>query len=582
MPRVEEKYARLERQAWRDAFQNAATALVTTTIIPHERNDRPRRECPCCGRTDVHELGRIADLAFLVDRVSGERKNRWQLHDVEAFDDMANEAMPWGTPGVDVWHIPIIYRCAEDQVDVLQDDESEVVLLTGGWRSGKTFLGDAKWSRAWAKRGRRGATFVLLAPALMRTWKNMRKIFFGKENDPPILPTHEGVPLLASGFPEKHTSQHMHFEWIDGSRAELYHAGQGGAGHLEGDDWECVEYDEPARVRHSDAFDVARSRVAQARGQVIMSTVPDDDGWWIYDKIVQPIEQGRAKHSRMVTLSTFDNVFFPLENAKRLEENETDPKVIEEKIHGRWTAKGAFAYADVWDGHHVVDTNSHDPKAWGFKDDCTHAATSWLWKGGVSYIAGADSNWEPQTCALGKIFGDIEHPSTWALCWLAEFTIDGDTEQAARHLAAIEGGRYRGRVGLVTDASMHHNANYHGGHANRSNDAAEYRKLGFKTTAPIVVDGTHKSNPDVLEGRKLVRIMLRADKMLFSEVGCPNLILAMQKVPNRPKRHSDAGTRLDRMIYNFDDVVRYPSWKFFSKRLLPAPPVTTVQTATRR
>ncbi len=581
MPRIEDYQRRVERENWREAFTSAATALVTTTIIPHERNDRPGRECPCCGRTDAHELGRIADLAFLVDRASGVRKNRWMLHDVEGFDEIAREAKPWGTDAAEVWHADIVYRCTEGQVDILQDDTSETILLTGGWRSGKTFLGDSKWTRSWAKFGGRGEIFWLLAPALMRTWKNMRKIFFGKESDPPILPAIEGVPLLASGFPEKHTSSHMHFTFIDGSRAELYHAGHGGGGHLEGDDVRCVQFDEAARVRDSDAFDVCRSRVAQSRGQLILSTVPDDDGAWIYDKIVQPIEQGKSKHSRMIAISSYDNVFVPRENIQRLEENESDPKVIEEKIYGRWTMKSAFAYAENWDGHHVIDTNSHKPADWGFPADVTRLATKWLWKDGVDYVGGADSNWSPQTAIIGKIFGDPEHPLTWTLCWLDELVMDGDSEQAAKALASMHDGKFRGRTGLVCDGNMFRDANYHGGHANQSNDAAEYKRLGFRVTPPIRTDGTKTSNPKVLEARKLVRIMFRTDKMLISEVGCPHLLHALPKVPNRDKEPNEAGTRMDREIYNMDDCVRYTAWKFFSKRLLPAPPPLQIAKATR-
>jgi hypothetical protein len=65
--------------------------------------------------------------------------------------------------------------------------------------------------------------------------------------------------------------------------------------------------------------------------------------------------------------------------------------------------------------------------------------------------------------------------------------------------------------------------------------------------------------------------MLRENKLLFSEVGCPSLIAALPKVPSRPKAPGDAGTYMDRKVYNFDDSLRYVCWKFFSKRLLPKP-----------
>jgi hypothetical protein len=151
--------------------------------------------------------------------------------------------------------------------------------------------------------------------------------------------------------------------------------------------------------------------------------------------------------------------------------------------------------------------------------------------------------------------------------------MDGDSEMAAKKLAGLHGGRYRGRTGLIPDGNMFRDANYHGGSSTHSNDAAEYKRLGFRVAPPIRTDGTKASNPNVLEARKLVRIMLREDKLLFSEVGCPSLVAVIPKVPSRPKAPGDAGTYMDRKVYNLDDSLRYVAWKFFSKRLLPkAPP----------
>ncbi|MBK6920554.1 MAG: hypothetical protein IPH07_24350 [Deltaproteobacteria bacterium] len=581
MPRIDQIYAHEERALYRRTFGAASHALVTTTIIPHERNDVPGRTCPCCGSETARELGRVDDLAVLINRQTGARNNRWDQHTgdgtLELFDSKATLAQPWGTADALVWQAPIIYRCTESQVDALTDDHSEVILFTGGWRSGKTFLSDMWWTRGWVKFGGRGEIFWLVSPALMRTWKNMRKIFFGKESDPPLLPTYvtpggARVPILASSFPEKHTSSHMHFNWLDGSRGELYHAGHGHGGHLEGDDVRRVQFDEAARVREKDAFEVLRGRVAQSLGALGLATVPDDEGPWIYDEIVQPIEQKTptAANMRMVVFDSYDNVFVAREAIERLEAGTNDPKTRAEKIRGQWQRGNAFAYGDTWSQSLIVDTNSHDPEAWGFRADVTKIATKvLLGTEGCSYIAGADSNWSPQTCIVGKIFGDPEHPRTWALCWLDEIVLDGDSEMAARALAEKDGGRYRGRTLVVCDANMFRNSQYHGGHSTQSNDAAEYKRLGFRTKAPITVDGTKHSNPNVLEARKLVRIMQREGVMLFSAVGCPQLVQAMPKVPSRVKAHAEAGSRMDRQVYNFDDSLRYPAWRLFQKRWLP-------------
>lgn len=581
MPRIDQIYAHEERASFRRAFGTASHALVSTTIIPHERNDVPGRTCPCCGSESARELGRIDDLAVLINRQTGQRHNRWKQESGDGslalFDSKAALAQPWGTPDSLVWQAPIVYRCTESQVDVLTDDTSEVILFTGGWRSGKTFLSDMWWTRGWVKFGGRGEIFWLVSPARERTFKNMRKIFFGKESDPALLPMFKDpdgvrVPMLAADFPEKATSTNLHFPMLDGSRVELYHAGHGHGGHLEGDDVRRVQFDEAARVREKDAYEVLRGRVAQSGGGLGLATVPDDEGAWIYDEIVQPVEQHSptASRKRVVVFSSFDNVFIERAKIEALAAGTPDPKTYAEKILGQWTRGSAFAYGDTWRDELIVDTNSHDAEAWGFKADVTKTATAAILGGaGCSYIAGADSNWSPQTVVVGKIFGDPEHPRTWTLCWLDEIVLDGDTEMAAKALAEKDAGRYRGRTMIVCDASMFRNSQYHGGHASQSNDAAEYKRLGFKVKAPITVDGIKHSSPNVLESRKLVRIMQRERVMLWSRYGCPRLVTAMPKVPSRPKAHADAGTRLDREIYNLDDALRYPAWRVFQKRWLP-------------
>lgn len=566
-------------------FRGAPLTLVTSTIIPHEKNDRPGRECPCCGSTNAWGLGRVDDLSVLINRHNGRRTNRWDQSvadgTLKTYDSLAAQATEWGGPS-NVWHAPIVYRCTEKQVEALTDDTSEVVLFTGGWRSGKTYLGDSWWTRGWLRYGGRGEIFWLVSPSLLQSFKNMRKIFFGKASDAPLLPAHEGVPMLAHSFPDKHTSAHMHFPMLDGSIIELRHAGTGGAGRLEGDDVRRIHIDEAARIRDPEAYQVCRSRVAQSMGAVGMSTVPDDDGGWIYDEIVAPCEQGTGKRMRLVTISSYDNPFLHPDAIARLEAGTTDPRTIEEKIHGRWTRGGAYAYGDVWGEALQIDTASIDPAAWGFRDDCTRMATRALWgPDGVDFIGGCDSNWSPQTVVVGKVFGEIDHPSTWVFCAVDELTLDGDSEMAAKALAHLRGGRYKGRTGLIPDGNMFRDANHHGGHANQSNDAAEYKRLGFRVAPPIRVGGTRASNPAVLESRKLVRIMMRSHKLLVSSVTCPQLCYALSRVPNRDKAHSESGSYIDRRVYNMDDSLRYVCWRFFSKRLLPTAPPPSIGVAGR-
>lgn len=578
MPRVDQLYAHAERDYLRKKFGGARGVLVTTEFAVHERNDRPGRVCHCCGHPESWCVGRFQDLAVFIDIADGTRRNRWQLSaDGQAeFDELAGEAKPWGTAGAEVWHAPIVYRCSEDAVEQICDDTSETILWSGGWRSSKTHRMGSWWSRGWVKYGGMGETFWLLAPGLARAFKLMRKIFVGKASNPAILPLHEGEPMLAFGLPEAHTSAHLNFPMLDGSLVEIYHAGRGGGANLEGEDVRRAGLDEGARVKGGEAYQVLRGRVAQHGGQVGIASVPDDEGAWLYDDVVAQFEQHGDKpdyhHTRVYTVSAFDNIWIPEENIRRMEAGTTDPKVKTEKIHGLWTRKGLYAYGDAWlEDEFCRDIGSHEPSAWGFEHDLTTQIARPIWglrgEEKASYVGAADSNWDPQTTILGRVFGDRDKPDTWTLVLLAEQVLEGDSDTAARELVAKEGGKYQGAC-LVPDGTMFHDSHYHGPRANKTNDAQQYKRHGFRVVPPMRAQGG-EFNPSVLESRKLNRIMMRARRILVSSTGCPMLMHALTKVPNRPKRKGDAHTYLDKRIYNFDDCVRYIVWRLFSKRELP-------------
>lgn len=582
MPRFTQLAAHVEEARLRERFEGARVALVTTQFAVHERNDRHGRECPCCGHTDAWNLGTFDDLAVQIDLADGTRRNRWELsaNGQEAFDDLAASAAPWGTPGADIWHAPIVYRCSEDAVAQICDDVSETIYWSGGWRSSKTHRMCSWWSRGWVKYGGMGETFWLLAPGLARAFKLMLKIFVGKSSNPAVLPLHDGRPMLVAGdLPVAHTATHLNHRMIDGSIVELYHAGRGGGANLEGDDVRRAALDEAARVRGGDAYQVLRGRVAQNLGKggaVGMASVPDDEGAWLYDDVVQPFEQHGHRpdyhHTKVYTVSAFDNIWIPMETIQRMSDGTTDPKVKAEKIEGQWTRRGLYAYGDVWiEDEFARDIASHEPAAWGFTHDVTSQVCRPLWglkpTDRVPYVGAVDSNWDPQTALLGRVFGDPNDPSTWTLVFLAEQIIEGDSRTAAEELAAKDGGRYRESC-LVPDGTMFHDSHFHGTRAKNSNDAAEYKRAGFRVRPPMRAKGEEYS-PPVLESRGVVREMMRQRRTFVSTIGAPSLAHAITKVPSRPKRQSDSNTYLDKRIYNCDDCLRYLEWRLFSKRVLP-------------
>lgn len=582
MPRVNQLYAAAEKQYLREAFEGAPVALVTTTFAVHERNDRPGRECPCCGNVDAWCIGRFEDLAMMVDLRDGTRRNRWAMSEEgrAAFDALADTASPWGTPGAEVWHAPIVYRCSEDAVEQICDDVSETIYWSGGWRSSKTHRMCSWWTRGWVKYGGAGETFWLLAPGLARAFKLMLKIFVGKSSNPAILPLHDGRPMLVAGsLPEQYTAAHLNHRMIDGSQVEIYHAGRGGGANLEGDDVRRIALDEAARVRGGEAYQVMRGRVAQNLGQggaVGMASVPDDEGAWLYDDVVQPFEQHGHRsdyhHTRVYTVSAYDNIWIPRSKIEAMDAGTTDPKVKLEKIEGRWTRQGLYAYGDVWvEDEMARDIASHEPAAWGFTHDVTSQVCRPLWglkpTEKVPYAGAVDSNWDPQTAQLARVFGDPNDPETWTLVFLAEQIMEGDSRTAAEALAEKDNGRYRDSC-LVPDGTMFHDSHYHGPKAKNSNDAAEYKRAGFRVRPPMRAKGEEYS-PPIAESRGVVRELMRDGRILVSTFGAPSLAHAITKVPKREKRHSDSNTYLDKRIYNCDDCLRYLAWRLFSKRVLP-------------
>jgi hypothetical protein len=191
-------------------------------------------------------------------------------------------------------------------------------------------------------------------------------------------------------------------------------------------------------------------------------------------------------------------------------------------------------------------------------------------KGG-DYIIGVDFNWDPQTRVAFKVFGDQQKPETWTLVAMDE-TISKrcDALKAARIYAKEHNGRYKGSVAICDKAGFYNTHSY-GGKVSENNDAFYYAKEGFRVVAPIhTKDKTRKrktnySNPGVTESRTLVRELLRQGRLVINAGSCPELVNMFGKAPNRRKKDKDAGTYLDRRVYNLEDALRYVVWRVFAK-----------------
>lgn len=591
MPRVDQVYAREERAYLQRMLSGPRFLYVTTEIQVHERNDVPGRECPCCGSEDAWSVGTEHDLDVLVDTSRRSRRNAWAIMEPEGrarFEAFAKRATPLERAGPeDVGHVPIVYRCAEDRVDELRDDSTETIYWSGGWRSGKTFQLDQWWTRGWMKFGGQGVLFWLVGPELRHAWKMMRKIFYGRpgaeggRSTPSILPTTrdretgEPMPILANGLPEKHTSSDMAFSWIDGSRTELYHTRT--LGQLEGDDVQRIAMDEVTRMKTGDAYKICRGRVTQCGGQVGLASVPDDDGEWVFTDVVSPFEAGTAKHKLVLYYSTHANVWLSPENAQRLEDGETDPIVVEQKIKGLWARHGAFEYSEVWgDGEaHCEEILSHEAAAWGFGTDITADLVRQLFGRPAAYIGARDFNFVPQTGLMAKVFGELADWKTWHVVVVDEFVLRrADARMAAAQNSKARDGLYN-RAGLFCDANAFWDGHRYGGHASKTSDAFEFEQFGFqvqppaRTTKGKRAKGDQARNPEIPASRRLVRQLLHEKRLHFAKGGCPLAIKAMPRVPYGRKPRNKSHTALDAQIWNIDDALRYLVWPLLGKQMVP-------------
>lgn len=590
MPRRDQIKAHEERDFLAKTLSGPRFALVTTEFAIHERNDVQVSE----DRWEAHprEIAREDDLAFIVDLWRQKRVNGWEIMTPsgrERFDELVAAARAWGTAGADVVHVPIVFTCTEDSIEQIRDDRTETKYFSGGWRSSKTYRLDQWLLRGWARFGAQGRLFWLVGPERKHAFRMMQKLFLGRKGTPSIAPSYKdeaGQPrsMLAPVLPASFSVPDASFPMIDGARVELYHTKTVSA--LEGEDVQRIAMDEAVRMKSADAYKICRGRVTQCGGQVGLASVPDDDGAWVFDEIVAPVEAGTAPHKVVHFVSTYDNVWLPEANAKRLEEGETDPVVRDQKIHGKWTRAGLYAYSDVFHASEIVlEELAHDHDAWGFEHDVTGQWTREAFGRSVGYTGAADFNFRPQTDLLARIFArDRKDWRTWHLVFLFEQVLQrADARQAAAALRDRDGGVYQGAA-LVGDCNAFWDGHRYGGVASKTSDAFEFTSRGFLMVSPIVTPpkktahgfggGAEGRNPEISASRRLVRQLLHERRILVSAGGCPLLARALPRVPHGGKPKSAANTSLDQQIYNLDDCVRYLAWKVFGDRMVPQKPTT--------
>lgn len=624
MPRFAAISAHREREELLAKLARPTILRVRTEFLVHRRNDVPGRVCPCCGSETAWLVARQPDLEVLIAPRKQWRRNAWEImteSDRSKFEGLAGEAQPWGTKAARVWDVPIRYTCGESQLEQLLDDETMVMLWSGGWRSMKSHTCAQWWSRGWVKHGSQGELFWLAGPQEITAFRLMERIFYGRgegddgsrKRSPSVLPcyqdedTHKVLSMVADGLPEKVGKRDPSFHFVDGSKVELRHAMSDAA--LEGDDVRRIMGDELVRWRSSSSFKICLGRVTQCGGQFGGATVPDDQGDWVYDEIVGPFEQGTAKGKRVFTMPTYElapggdaladeptqlgNLWLARDKAERLLEQCGDEKTRKEKFGGQWVRSGLFAYVGHYDpGRHDIDAIGHMPEVWGFTHDVTAQAARGLFKGkSADYLGARDFNERPQTGLVAKVFtNDPRNRESWVMVILDEHLDSGDARKAAMSFAKrFRSGKYAG-AGLVCDCNGFWDGHRYGGRPSKTTDAFEFEAQGFLVRPSLYTPpatpkekaaaaakgrkarGGEPKNPGLSDSKKLVRKLFESNRILI-DTCCMKLRAALPRVPYGEKPKSKANTAHDRQIFNFDDCLRYLAWALFAEEL-PQPKKT--------
>jgi hypothetical protein len=608
VPRFAKITAANERAELRERISQPALLRVHTEFRIHVRNDVPGRECPCCGSAHAWSIGSENDLEVLVSPRRQQRRNAWQIMTPdgrEAFREYADAAQPWGTAGAEVWDVPIVYTCGEQQVEQIRDDETMTLLWSGGWRSMKSHTCAQWWSRGWVRFGSQGELFWLMGPQEITAFRLMERIYYGRgrgedgkpKRSPSIFPcypdpeTGEPRSMVASGLPRKVGQRDPAFLHCDGAKIEIRHAMADAA--LEGDDVRRIMGDEAVRWRSVTSYQIALGRVTQCGGQVGLATVPDDTGEWVYDEVVAPFEQKQPGSRRVFTLPTSGNLWLAPAAAARLEAQCIDATTKAQKIDGEWTREGMFAWANEFRAdRHVLDVVGHRAEDWGFAHDVTEQVVRWLFGGKTAPYGGTrDFNFIPQSGLLWRVFAmDRRDRKTWTLVILDEHVEKGDARKGARSLTTFRGGKYVGAA-LICDRNGFWDGHIYGGRPSKTSDAWEFEAQGFLVRPPLwtpkttgkdgKVHGGKAENPGDGDSKKVVRKLLAEDRLLIDS-NCVKLAAAIPRVPRGEKRKNQANTALDKQIYSFGDNLRYVAWAIFWEEIGHKPKATsTVRGAPR-
>jgi len=619
MPRMRQIAAAQERDELFATLKSASYLRVRTRFMLHESQETPAMlafapqgegnvaelfarlaaaegavPCPCCGSLTALLVETIDDLEVLVNVDTRQRWNRWEndAEDELRFRAIADQAQPYGTPMANVWDVPIDFTCSREAMAEIIDDRSRVIYWSGGWRSRKSHTASQWWVRGWVLHGSRGELFWLVGPELKVAFRLMTRIFLGRGETtaqgwqrgrsvaPKYFDPDQGTwrSMIARSLPEHEKVALQSFEMIDGSIVEHRHTKSVAA--LEGDTVRRALYDEAIRSTGPEGYEILLGRVQQGGGQLGIASVPgdEDEGWWLYEKVVQPAEAG-ADDKRLVTITSYDNLWIPHYEVKAGEESHgDDDELVQRVVYGNWNRAGGMAYGEAWKPATMAPMTvmeAHRPESWGFKHDVTEAVAIALVGAkrgkGRTFLTARD--WNLIQCGIvGKVFAHDElDRTTWALVILDEHQAKGDAAHAAVDFTErYRSGFYRDKTAGVADRMGFFKGHVYEGKASESSDAYEFETRGVPLVPPLKTEAGQPAVPGVPESKKLLRGLMNGNRFFVDGQVCLRVVAAMPHVKAGEKRRRDAGTHYDRHTMAWDDCCRYLAWAVFGD-LQPKP-----------
>lgn len=563
------------------ALANAPRLVrVRTKILVHVPSSGGTK-CPCCDSPHARIEEEQDDLDLLIE-ATGKRR-RWLRHqsaDTAAYDRLAAKA--------DLT-LDVPLRCSPSTKEIILDEQTPVILLSGGARSSKTTTMLLWGFRQWMLRGGLSVVAWFLAVTRQSTQILLDKWVRGDGSAPAVCPRE-----LILSLPKSVVTPGAAITMIDGTRIELRHTATDGK-NLAGKTLAFGCWTEASLTRNPTNWAQIRGRVLSTGGQIAMDSVPEP-GHWLRHAVVEPAQEeetnardaaskGEAfrRTNRVCQLSTKDNPWVDPVLVAEFHQSLLllDERIAARQAGGEWIGDTNMVFADYWDASaHTFEYEGWDLAYLGLDDATKQASLRWFPKP-HDWLVGVDINADPHSALIGKIGvpkgADPRDCDKWIAVFFDVLQRRGlDSEEAAEELNKIHKGLFKG-AGILIDAEATHRSNA-GGALNQAHGiipARAYEDAGFDVRAPDRwPDGKRNPrNPPRFDSAIMGRRLMREKKFLVNRFRCRALVRALREQPAdkdgiTPLKRSN--TALDRDVTSLIDTMRYFCWPFFG-RAIPNP-----------